>query len=149
MDSRIKNSKERINDYLQRFVTIKARAMNLRLHERIFMMRFASGVVPKRLSDSLALRITDGIILSFQDLISITFEEVALISRVSSWTRPSEPAEVDSKSKNSEDPKKLKCYKCHEFGHIASHCPKKIKTEHIRFLSHQDQFLKPLDFTSQ
>ncbi|KAL0218237.1 hypothetical protein RCL1_009085 [Eukaryota sp. TZLM3-RCL] len=71
MDPRLNDPNEKFNDYLVGLQAIKSRACNLGLSDSVFMVRFATGVSPKGLAESLSNRIYDGVIKSFPQLCPI------------------------------------------------------------------------------
>ncbi|KAL0239965.1 hypothetical protein GEMRC1_010073 [Eukaryota sp. GEM-RC1] len=137
MDVRIGEPRERMNEYLRRFVRIRDRAESLSLPDKVLVKRFARGICPKGLSSSLISRINNELITSLPEVISVASDELLDLSRVSSWLKKdssvldSLPAVESRNQQRSNDRKRNICFKCHRSGHKANECSYTAKEESI------------------
>ncbi|KAL0231001.1 hypothetical protein GEMRC1_010406 [Eukaryota sp. GEM-RC1] len=137
MDVRVCEPRERMNEYLRRFVSIRDRAESLSLPDKVLVKRFARGICPKGLSSSMISRINDELITSPPEVISVASDELLDLSRVSSWLKKdssvldSLPAVESRNQQRSNDRKRNSCFNCHRSGHKANECSYAAKVESI------------------
>ncbi|KAL0213358.1 hypothetical protein RCL1_006984 [Eukaryota sp. TZLM3-RCL] len=148
MNGSIADASERLADYLRRFLNVRSRSTRLGLPENSFLLRFAKGIVPTGLRDSLMSRVHDGVYENVSQIANTTLEELLDLSRAQIWLKSS-GATSDSfgykRTEGSQFPRKLPrtetclddissntCFKCHKPGHFARNCP---TVPHVHFLS--------------
>ncbi|KAL0217221.1 hypothetical protein RCL1_007704 [Eukaryota sp. TZLM3-RCL] len=132
MDESILEPRARVFKYLQQFNSVKNRASEYNIAEKALLRRFAKGVRPLGLSESLLLRIADDVLESFSELVESTLNDAVDFARTSGWKKRTSSS-LDSVvpiSKKGDHQEFMKnrsqalaqrlCFRCHKPGHVAS-----------------------------
>ncbi|KAL0219802.1 hypothetical protein P9112_005455 [Eukaryota sp. TZLM1-RC] len=76
MNVKIPSARKRMNDYLRNFLKVKEKAGGLAIPNNVFMKRFAAGIAPKGLAESLVSRINDQLLPDFKTLVKIATDGI-------------------------------------------------------------------------